>query len=42
MECKKLYSYKRGPAMLTDDEMKQIDRISPQGIAAGGRFPGQA
>ncbi|MFX3650473.1 MAG: aldo/keto reductase [Paenibacillus sp.] len=26
---------------LTDDEMKQIDRISPQGIAAGGRFPGQ-
>ncbi len=27
---------------LTHDEMKQIDRISPQGIAAGGRFPGQA
>lgn len=26
---------------LTDDEMKQIDLISPQGIAAGGRFPGQ-
>ncbi|KAA8751562.1 aldo/keto reductase [Paenibacillus sp. UASWS1643] len=26
---------------LTDDEMNQIDRISPQGIAAGGRFPGQ-
>ncbi|WP_339307498.1 aldo/keto reductase [Paenibacillus sp. FSL R5-0519] len=26
---------------LTDDEMKRIDRISPQGIAAGGRFPGQ-
>lgn len=26
---------------LTDDEMKQIDRISLQGIAAGGRFPGQ-
>ncbi|WP_433744474.1 aldo/keto reductase [Paenibacillus amylolyticus] len=27
---------------LTHDEMKQIDHISPQGIAAGGRFPGQA
>ncbi|MEK4660328.1 aldo/keto reductase [Priestia sp. FSL H7-0729] len=27
---------------LTHDEMKQIDRISSQGIAAGGRFPGQA
>ncbi|WP_339312898.1 MULTISPECIES: aldo/keto reductase [Paenibacillus] len=26
---------------LTDDEMNKIDRISPQGIAAGGRFPGQ-
>lgn len=26
---------------LTDDEMNQIDHISPQGIAAGGRFPGQ-
>ncbi|PQP82274.1 aldo/keto reductase [Paenibacillus sp. PCH8] len=26
---------------LTDDEMNQIDRISPQGIAAGARFPGQ-
>ncbi|WP_458463775.1 aldo/keto reductase [Paenibacillus sp.] len=26
---------------LTDDEMNQIDRISPQGIAAGGRVPGQ-
>lgn len=27
---------------LSDDEMNQIDRISPQGIAAGSRFPGQA
>ncbi|WP_338706369.1 aldo/keto reductase [Paenibacillus amylolyticus] len=26
---------------LTDDEMNQIDHISPQGIAAGGRFPGK-
>lgn len=26
---------------LTDDEMNQIDHISPQGVAAGGRFPGQ-
>ncbi|OMF05430.1 aldo/keto reductase [Paenibacillus amylolyticus] len=26
---------------LTDDEMNQMDHISPQGIAAGGRFPGQ-